>query len=44
VCPRFIFLQRDKAKARAADSAIKTEVESWMKALMKVEKEDSLQG
>jgi hypothetical protein len=35
VCSRFIFLHREKAKASAADSAINTEVESCMKALIK---------
>jgi hypothetical protein len=38
VCSKFIFLHREKAKARVADSAINTEVESCMKALIKIEK------
>jgi hypothetical protein len=38
VCSKFIFLHREEAKARAADSAINTELESCMKALIKTEK------
>jgi hypothetical protein len=33
-----MFLHREEAKARAADSTINTELESCMKALMKTEK------
>jgi hypothetical protein len=38
VCSKFIFLHREEAKARVADSAINTELESYMKALIKTEK------
>jgi hypothetical protein len=34
-----MFLHKEEAEARAADSTINTELESCMKALMKTEKE-----
>jgi hypothetical protein len=38
ICSKFILLLKEVAKARAADSAISTEVESCMKAFINIEK------